>query len=854
MDNFSSSTFRSEETDCEKNEIKNLKKRVNMSSVDSINMDININKGDTNSQGVLLKQLNSKAGASKSKKCSSKLKDKINGIKKGYKPIAPYPSADNQKITTLQNPIQKIVSPHINPIFIVKIDDTVVGNEKQKVPDYLDYCEKKIDNSECVLSCDYNNLANNNLTNLRDKRNFVAKTKCYKCYNCPFTTLSKEYLNFHFQKKQKCSVNNEVFHCPACKNIFFSLTPLRVHLVQDHKMIMKEVKVIVQSFQEVALEGDNDKVPCIYQANQIPNVNEGMFNSDVSAMELPVTDVDNREDIDKSYVGSITNREMSESREIEEGGNLKRPTMLESYLDDINNKAECAIPPTFNHNGSALLENTFNFTAPVSEQLPSIQPPPAHSASNSLLDQSHLMVEHENHNFIGMTSDFDAREQGNFKANDPPHYGEDPNMILSNSSYLSSHLQDIPIITLEENNLEKTPSSILSHDINIEDFSSYQENGPTSLENECPPSVEDDYQEEKKKLKKLGVGFRCDINGCKVRLQSEKNIQYHRRCHEGTLYNCPECCKDCSTWVSLSSHLWQAHKIDMELYKCDQCPYKTPSYSRLTNIHRGIHGKARPFLCDICGKGFKTVKQMRNHKNIHKAKMVRMSVCHCEICGRTVADKRQLELHINNTHKKKKPYLCYMCGYASAVKHSLVVHMRRHTGEKPYQCEKCEYKTADHNALRRHKMKHSGVRNYKCSHCSYTCIQASTYKVHIKTKHPGLEADIIFSCGQCNFQTLNRGSYLSHTSEHENVNGNIRKPTRSVNPKPDVPTGTNDYFGETNRIDLVGPIISERVVETIVDLSGAHSLLEQDEYYNVERITGHLDGTQELKFKNSGIT
>lgn len=175
--------------------------------------------------------------------------------------------------------------------------------------------------------------------------------------------------------------------------------------------------------------------------------------------------------------------------------------------------------------------------------------------------------------------------------------------------------------------------------------------------------------------------FRCDINNCKVRLQSEKNIQYHRRCHEGTLYNCPECCKDCSTWVSLSSHLWQAHKIDMELYKCDQCPYKTPSYSRLTNIHRGIHGKARPFLCDICGKGFKTVKQMRNHKNIHKAKMVRMSVCHCEICGRTVGDKRQLELHINNTHKKKKPYLCYMCGYASAVKHSLIVHMRRHTGK-----------------------------------------------------------------------------------------------------------------------------------------------------------------------------
>lgn len=101
-------------------------------------------------------------------------------------------------------------------------------------------------------------------------------------------------------------------------------------------------------------------------------------------------------------------------------------------------------------------------------------------------------------------------------------------------------------------------------------------------------------------------------------MQNEENIKYHRRCHEGQLYNCPECCKDCRNWISLSSHLWQKHKIDMELFKCDLCSYRTPSYSRLTSIHRGIHGTAKPFLCDICGKGFKTVKQMRNHKVIKK--------------------------------------------------------------------------------------------------------------------------------------------------------------------------------------------------------------------------------------------
>lgn len=38
------------------------------------------------------------------------------------------------------------------------------------------------------------------------------------------------------------------------------------------------------------------------------------------------------------------------------------------------------------------------------------------------------------------------------------------------------------------------------------------------------------------------------------------------------------------------------------------------SLSNLNNIHIKIHGVEKPFLCDSCGKGFKTTKQLRNHK------------------------------------------------------------------------------------------------------------------------------------------------------------------------------------------------------------------------------------------------
>jgi len=65
------------------------------------------------------------------------------------------------------------------------------------------------------------------------------------------------------------------------------------------------------------------------------------------------------------------------------------------------------------------------------------------------------------------------------------------------------------------------------------------------------------------------------------------------------------------------------------------------------------------------------------------------------------------------------------------------VHYFLCTGEKPFHCDECEYVTADHNSLRRHKMRHSGDKPYKCPHCPYACIQSSTYKAHLNTKHPG---------------------------------------------------------------------------------------------------------------------
>lgn len=48
-------------------------------------------------------------------------------------------------------------------------------------------------------------------------------------------------------------------------------------------------------------------------------------------------------------------------------------------------------------------------------------------------------------------------------------------------------------------------------------------------------------------------------------------------------------------WKPLTSHLWRAHSIDMELFACDKCDYKTNSLSKLNSIHKLIHSNVKAF-------------------------------------------------------------------------------------------------------------------------------------------------------------------------------------------------------------------------------------------------------------------
>ena len=235
--------------------------------------------------------------------------------------------------------------------------------------------------------------------------------------------------------------------------------------------------------------------------------------------------------------------------------------------------------------------------------------------------------------------------------------------------------------------------------------------------------------------------LKCSVKFCSFMFKHADQLKYHISCHnfESSDFICKECDEKFMKWRDCATHLWRDHSIDCDMLQCG-CGYKTMSYKML-KAHSQTHENLRQFKCDVCSKGFNQMSQLKNHVVTHLDKTIAevpswAKPKQCDICQKVFSDSKSLKKHVQAIHSKLKPYICNVCNHKSARKAMLQLHMRQHTGDKPYSCDSCDYKTGDHNSLRRHKRRHTGDKPYKCPLCPYAAIQSSSYKSHLKSKHP----------------------------------------------------------------------------------------------------------------------
>lgn len=83
-------------------------------------------------------------------------------------------------------------------------------------------------------------------------------------------------------------------------------------------------------------------------------------------------------------------------------------------------------------------------------------------------------------------------------------------------------------------------------------------------------------------------------------------------------------------------------------------------------------------------------------------------------------------------HSSCKPYVCQECGKSFRSKESLKIHNFIHSGEKPFKCKQCSATFNNSSNLNKHLVTHSSeleffLMNWFCIVISFLCRRKGAY-------------------------------------------------------------------------------------------------------------------------------
>ncbi|NWW99384.1 ZN142 protein, partial [Caloenas nicobarica] len=217
----------------------------------------------------------------------------------------------------------------------------------------------------------------------------------------------------------------------------------------------------------------------------------------------------------------------------------------------------------------------------------------------------------------------------------------------------------------------------------------------------------------------------CDFACC-----HQLVFDQHMKGHGGTrVYKCSDCAYTTKNRQKITWHI-RIHTGEKP-YKCHLCKYACADPSRL-KYHMRIHKEERKYLCPDCGYKCKWVNQLKYHMTKHTG----LKPYRCDECEYRTNRADALRVHKETRHRDARSFICEQCGKAFKTRFLLKTHLKKHSEEKPYVCNACGRAFRWAAGLRHHYLTHTNEHPFFCRYCPYKAKQKFQVIKHIQRHHP----------------------------------------------------------------------------------------------------------------------